>query len=186
MKQLIFILALLFSLQAHAGLISIDVTNNNVSQGQSITVNLQAKNFAAFDSFDFDFQFNNSLFAFDATTFSSDLTTLNPLQFVATENRNGVSIAFVDFFPVSTTDFLLASFDLTAVAVGNSNFSLGNATFSLLDTFTLNTSILAIDTSAVASATVLNKVTEPSTWLMLLLALAILTVLPRKTTITNK
>ncbi|MCJ8321766.1 MAG: cohesin domain-containing protein [Colwellia sp.] len=161
MKKIILIISLLFGFNAQAGLISIELSDDHVGVGESITVNLIASDFSPFDTFDFDFEYNTSLFSYEMDSLTSDLSLALPLFFGATENGNGLAISFVDFFPYLNTDFVLASFEITATSVGSSEFSLGNVLFS--DFFTP----IDVDSSAQASA----SIPEPSTWILFLGAL---------------
>lgn len=164
MKKMIIMLSFLIGFNANAGLITIDLSSNNVNAGETITVDLKASNFSSFDTFDFDFAFDNNLFSFQAGSFTSDLLTAFPFFFEATENGNGLAISYLDFFPVLDTDFLLASFKLVAISAGTSNFSLDNVMF--YDGVTQ----ASIDSTASSSATI-NQVPEPATLLLLVLAL---------------
>jgi len=165
MKKFILIISLLFGFNAHAGLITIELSDTDVMVGESITVNLTASDFSPFDTFDFDFSFDKSLFAFEAGSLSSDLSLIPPLSFGAAENINGLAISFVDFFPYLTADFLLASFKITATSAGIADFYLSNVKFYDFGT------PLIFDTSAQASANISAEVPEPSTWVLMLSAL---------------
>jgi len=165
MKKYILIISLLFACKVQAGLITIGLSDNNVVLGDSITINLTASDFDPFDTFDFDFTYDNSLFTFDAVSFSSDLSFGFPFIFTANENLNGLAISFVDFVPYMNADFLLASFQLTAKSAGLANFSLSNVRFADFGTS------VTVDSSALASANINAEVPEPSTWLLLLSAL---------------
>lgn len=165
MKKIILIISLLFAVNVQAGLITIDVSDTDVMVGDSITVNLNATGFDPFDTFDFDFTFDNSLFAFDAISFSSDLFFELPLAFEANENLNGLAISFLNFVPYMNADFLLASFQLTALTNGTADFAINNAMFS--DFFTP----ITVDSSPTASTNISAQVPEPSTLIILLTAL---------------
>lgn len=170
MNKYILIISLLFGFNAQAGLITIGLSDADVVVGESITVNLIASDFSpldAFDAFDFDFAYDNSLFAFNVGSLSSDLSLIfpSPLIFGASENLNGLAISFADFSAYTNTDFLLASFEITATSAGIANFSLSNVSFSNFFT------PVVLDTSMQTSANISAAVPEPSTWLMLLSAL---------------
>lgn len=168
MKKFLIMLSLLVGCNANAGLINIDLSADNVGVGETITVNLIATNFDPFDSFDLDFEFDNSLFAYQVGTFHSDLLAEFPLFFQESENINGLAISYLNFVPVIAADFLLASFKVTALGDGISTFSLGNVTFNNF-IFTVD-----VDSSARNLVTV-NQVPEPATWILLLFALVFIT-----------
>ena len=165
MNKFILIISLLFGLNANAGLISIELSDNQVNVGESITVNLMASDFNAFDTFDLDFNFNHNIFDYQEGSLTSDLTSVLPLVFETSENANGLAISFLDFAAFSTPNFLLASFEITATTEGEDSFSLSNVSFS--DFFTP----LTVDSSAQSAALVTASIPEPSTWLLFFSAL---------------
>lgn len=165
MKKIIIMLALLVGFNANAGLIEIELSDNNVEVGERIEVQLIASNFDEFDIFGFNLQFDTSVFNFDESTLGSDLFGLLTVfgTFDGIQLSDGAGFLFADFSPVSVGDFLLASFDLVAVREGSTEISLANAEF--FEPFPSSSS-LSIDTNATASA----KVPEPSAFVLLLLA----------------
>jgi len=186
MKKFILLISFLFGFNAQAGLITIDVSEDEVAVGESITVNLFASDFSPFDTFDFDFVYDNSLFSFETGSFTSDLTAVFPFLFETNENSNGLAISFTDFVSFTTSDFLLASFQLTATSAGISDFSLDldvfgdqSTGFFEFDIFTSSNSRLAVDSSSIASATVQTSVPEPQAWMLLLTALVIVNRIKR-------
>jgi len=140
MKKLIAAFALFVGISANASVISIQVSDTNVSVGETVSVSLLATGFEDFDTFDFDFDFDTSVFNYDASSLISDLSF--GLAFEVNQVADGMALSFFDFFPVNG-DFLLASFDLLAVGEGSSSFTFSDTLFS--DTF-LQTE-LEVDTS---------------------------------------
>ena len=170
MKKLILLMSFLFSLNTYASLITIELSEDEVVVGESITVNLIASEFSPFDTFDFDFVYDNSLFSFETGSLTSDLNSVFPFIFEENENINGLAISFVDFFSYTNSDFLLASFQITAKSAGESDFYLGSVNFyNYNDLF--NDPTLSVDSSSRASVIVQTSVPEPQTWLLLLTAL---------------
>lgn len=127
MKKLIAALALFVGLSANASLISIEVSDTNVAVGETVTINLLATGFGDFDSFDLDFDFDTSVFNYDASTLLSDLSF--GLSFLVNQVGDGMALSFFDFSPVNG-DFLLASFDLIAVGEGSTNFTFSDTLFA--------------------------------------------------------
>lgn len=152
MKKLIAIFALFVGLSANANMISIEISDTNVSVGEVVSVNLLATNFEDFDTFDFDFDFDTSVFNYDPTSLASALDF--GLVFEVNQVADGMALSFLDFFPVSGS-FLLASFDLIAVGEGSTSFSFSDVSFS--DSF------FATDLEVNTSARDAAKVSAPAT-----------------------
>jgi hypothetical protein len=89
-----------------------------------IEAKLLASYVAGFDTFSFDFMMNTALFAYQTSSFNSDLLTLNPFAFFGVNQKtNYLSFSFTDFDPVLISDFLLASFKVAAIDIGTDNFT---------------------------------------------------------------
>ena len=127
MKKFIAALALFVGLSANANIISIEFGDTNIAVGETVTVSLLATDFADFDTFDFNFDFDTSVFSYDASTLLSDLSL--GLVFEVNQVPDGMALSFFDFNIVNG-DFLLASFDLIAVDEGLTNFTLSDAIFA--------------------------------------------------------
>ena len=129
MKKFIAMIALVIGFNANAGLLTIDFSADNINVGETVSVTINATGFDATDMFWFDFNFDNSIMAYDATSLTSDLSIVNTdigmfdgLE-VATE-AYGLGFNFFDMFIWAEGDFMLASFDLIATTEGLTSFSL--------------------------------------------------------------
>ncbi len=171
MKKLFTLILLAFSISAEASIITLDVSTDNVSIGESITVNILASGFVETDTFNFDLVFDSAVFAYDPTTLSSDLFASNPfaLYFEANAYPNRIGFSFLDFDPILDSNFVLASFDLTALQVGSTQLAFSDVAFYQPGA----SSHFALDSSNTATITVAQsvQVPEPATWLLLLLPL---------------
>ncbi|WP_440875080.1 PEP-CTERM sorting domain-containing protein [Thalassotalea sp. PLHSN55] len=171
MKKTIFIMiALTMSLSARAGLITLEVSDNNVSLGDTLQVSVIGSGFDFFDTLSLDVEFDTSLFSIDNVDIfgdispahvGGDLIAINPFIFNLSAQSFGVALSFLDFIPFIGGDFVIATFDVTAVANGTSDFMLTN--------------VLAADFITPVDATVSSQqvnvsVPEPATLGMLFLA----------------
>ncbi|NRA72265.1 MAG: PEP-CTERM sorting domain-containing protein [Gammaproteobacteria bacterium] len=168
MKKFIAIMALILGFSANASLLTIDVQSNEVNVGDSLTVTINAQNFVDTDIFWVDFAFDTSVFSFDSASLTTDLTLfdgVDPFYGLEFESQSdGISFNFLtDLFTPVTGDFVLASFDLIAMAVGVSDFGATGSDY-------------AVDYSASYVGTSLTQVNaavsvpEPSIALMMLVA----------------
>lgn len=172
MKNLLkplMILMLIAGFNAKAGLIEVEVDQNEVALGSSVTVSLIASGFDEFDLFDLDFFFDTSLFTYDSASLLSDLPLddgLFTLGLLAEQQSDHLALSFFDFLPFAGSDFLLAKFDLVSLGNGTSDFSIANASFDNLF------GPLAVVHSSVQQVRVNNStaVPEPATWALLSLA----------------
>lgn len=173
MKNLIkpiMLMMLLVGFNAKAGLIEIDVDQNEVSAGSSVTVSLIATGFDEFDLFDLDFVFDNSLFTYDNGSLQSDLPLddgLFVLGLLATPVGDHLALSFFDFIPFVGGDFLLAKFDLVSSGKGVSDFSFANVSFdNLFGPLTVvNSSVQQVRVNGSTA------VPEPATWALLVLSM---------------
>ncbi|WP_281558862.1 PEP-CTERM sorting domain-containing protein [Thalassomonas sp. RHCl1] len=173
MKKLFILLTFLTGFTAHAGLIDIELSTNQLLQGESLEIQLNAHDFAGFDYFDLDFTFDSSIFSLDLTSLVTDLA---PFGFVSSQTTSGLAISFIDF-SANSGDFLLAGFTLTALNPGSSSFSFEpSGNFYAPGT---SSPLTGIDFSATASAEVAAQVPEPAGSALLLLALSGLLLLRR-------
>ena len=128
-SQLTAIVALLFTVNANAGLLKIDFSNEIVNVGETVTVTISAQDFSATESFGFDLNFDNSMLAYDDMSLTSDLLLVDSAMgffdgLEVTSFGFGLAFDFWDFIVLAEGDFVLASFDLIATTAGVSNFSL--------------------------------------------------------------
>ncbi len=168
MKKIIALVTFILSFNAHAGLISINLSDTEVVIGEKIQVDIIANDITT-DLFNFDLNFDTSLFSYDSTSFNSDITPLDPFSYAVTEFPSGLTFSYFGIFePILTiadaSNFVLASFELTASAVGTSNFSFSNIEF--YEPFAFNLSDIDSDSMSITS------VPEPQT--VILFGLAIL------------
>lgn len=167
MKQLIAVFALLFSMQSFANVINIDLNGaNEVTLGQNVTVTLELDDFDLFDTFQFDFIFDATLFDFVGGSEDSDLPNDGIDTFLEITGGAGfVGIGFFDFVFQQRGDFFIA-FDLLATGNGTSAFSLENVFFENAP----SGGILVVDDSATADI----RVSTPMTLSLLLMGVVAL------------
>jgi len=167
MKKFIAMLTLLIGFNANAGLLTIDLSSDEVSVGDSVLVTISASGFAETQDFAFDFDFGNPVMSYDASSFNSALPTTDI-------NDNGFSVGVVDsilemaFYSddasiIATGDFVLASFSLIAEKAGS-------ASLSMYDFYGYGD--YSIDFSGADSVNVTSAVavSEPSAAFMMMLA----------------
>lgn len=142
MKKIIAILALLICVNAQAGIISLDISDTNISSGNTTQVSLVATSFDAFDAFSFDVEFDTNLFTLNNSSIGGslfDFAALDPLGttiFSVAQESFGVSIAFSALFSQFTeSNFTAVSFNLTAIENGVTNFSLTKVLAGAVDIF---------------------------------------------------
>lgn len=128
MKKFITILTLLVGFNANAGLLTIDLSADDVSVGDSVLVTINATDFDDTDFFLFDFNFDTSFVSFDDASLISDLADGSIGDFngltVAKENY-GLYFEFAtDDSAWAAGDFVLASFNLIAGSEGFTEFSI--------------------------------------------------------------
>lgn len=139
MKKLIAALVCFISFSAQAGVISVELSESNPIVGETVQVNILGSGFDAFDALNVDLEFDTSLFAvdnldifgdIDATTVGSDLAVdgwaANGGFLALSAQTFGVALSFLDFDVFAGGDFTIASFSLTAIASGVSDFALIN------------------------------------------------------------
>lgn len=170
MKKFIAMLTLLIGFNANAGLLTIDLSTDEASVGESVLVTINASDFDETDYFSFDFNFDSSVMAYDGSSLSSDLTLADDDPMF-----NGLSAMIEDyglFFEFAADDgsfaagnFVLASFSLIADADGFTNFSLADFfNPSAFDDYTIAFSgASSVNVSA-------SSIPEPSSMALLMLA----------------
>jgi len=174
MKKILTTLILLFSMQAQAGLITMNVSDSIVSTGDKLTVDIIGNNIAPSDAFSFDLLFDSSLFKLDTTNLMSDLFTSNPFAifFEVAEVGNKINVSFLDFLPIPSSDnFLLVSFELEAIALGESDLVFDNVNFYEPASFDPQ----EIDSDTTAKVSVV-EVSEPTMWGLMLMSLVLVGV----------
>ncbi|MDU0353910.1 hypothetical protein RS130_08200 [Paraglaciecola aquimarina] len=169
MKRLLAILTLFVGLNVQAGIISLNISDENVKLDDSVLVTLSGSGFDPFDSLSLDIEFDTSVFKFDALSVEGDLLNAAPLIFEVTEQMFGVALTFVDFVPFAGGNFTLATFNLTANAVGSTHFVLTNAIASDF----LSGPVQADVVSRSASAAVVSAPATVSLFIIALLSLVI-------------
>jgi hypothetical protein len=179
MKKFLAALTLLIGFQANAGLITIAADQNNVEVGDSVLVTLTGSGFDAFDAFNFDFLFDTTTYSFVENSLSSDLALLDEVEpgegLRATEFvDSGVFFDLFQWDEVVTAgeDFVLASFELTAIGSGQDIFGFDESSFS-----SFFDGELSVDTSYTLSSSVRadsTSVPEPTSLAILALGLMVL------------
>lgn len=167
MKTLIAMLILLIGFNANAGLLTIELSTDEMSVGESVLVTINAQDFDTTDYFSFDFNFDSAVMAYDDSSLTSDLTLAdnNPMF-------NGLSAMVEDyglFFDFATDvswaegNFILASFNLIADSAGLTNLSIADFfNPSAFDDYTI--------VFSGASSVNVSSIPEPSSTALLMLA----------------
>jgi len=172
MKKFIAMLTLFIGFSANAGLLTIDLSSDEVSVGDSVSVTINASDFDETEMFWLDLNFDTSVMSYDAGSLSSELTLaendpmFNGLE-VSAENYGLAANFFTDDFSLMATgDFVLASFNLVADSEGFTNFSITNFfNPSAFDDYTIAFS--GADSINVTSTV---AVPEPSSVFMMMIA----------------
>lgn len=167
MKKLIAAMALFLGFNASASLITPPAVSLNA--GDEMVLTLSASDLVGVTGFSFDLMFDESAFAFTTDMFGDaqfeDSDLFGALSFMATPFGMGLSISFLDFFPVNG-DVLIGTLKLTALVDGVYDFSFANPLFFDAD---------GMDVSFTLAASVrqgASAVPEPAAWALMLLALA--------------
>lgn len=84
MKKIIALAAFILSFNVHAGVISINLSDATVDTGDKIQVDIIANDITT-DLFNFDINYDTSLFSYDATNLSSDIAPIDPFAYAITE-----------------------------------------------------------------------------------------------------
>ncbi|QHJ09995.1 hypothetical protein FX988_00204 [Paraglaciecola mesophila] len=126
MKKLIALITLFIGLQAQAGLISLELDSNDVSMGDTIELSIIGSGFSSFDSLSVNVEFDTALFELDESSLGGDLFDTSPFRFVVSSQIFGVALSYLDFAAFMGGDFVIARFNLTATALGQSSFLLSD------------------------------------------------------------
>ena len=132
MKKIITLIAFFISLNANAGLITVDFSDTELSVGDALTISINAVDFEETDSFYFDFEFLTSMFMLDESSVSSDYLTIIPEGsfddglLVNTIDDIGLEFDFFDSFLPVSGNFNIASFTLTVMQADTSSFEITN------------------------------------------------------------
>lgn len=161
---------MLVGFNSQAALIEIAVDQDTVAVGSSVSVSLIATDFGQFDLFDLDLNFSTSLFAYDNTSLQSDLPLDDgflTLGLIGSALTDHLALSFFDSASFAGGDFLLAKFNLVALAAGVDELSISDVTF---DDFIGGA--LIVDSSSLQELRVTEStsVPEPSSWMLLLFA----------------
>lgn len=170
MKKIFAMLAFLIGFNAQAGLITVELSSDEIDSADSVSVILKASDFDETDGFFFDFTFDNSILGYEASSLTSDLFIFDnqsPFYGLAvTEMASGLGFDFLtDMFTPVEGDFTLASFTLTGLSAGTS-------LIGLVDFFSYGAfSDYDVEYTTFSSVTVNStSVPEPSSVILMLLA----------------
>ena len=170
MKKLLTTLLFFIGLQAHAGLLTVDLDASNIEIGSRLNVDINLSGAQAIDSFSFDLMFDTSLFDYDAGSLVSDLTSSNPFAIYEVNIFDGyMAFTFLDFVQPFFGDVTLASFSLTALTDESTSFNFSSPMFF--------SGFMPTDIDSTSSASVsINNVSVPETptiWLFTLTLLSL-------------
>jgi hypothetical protein len=126
MKKLVAALTLFLGLQANAGVISIELSNDNVNVGDVVEVTVLGTGFDAFDTLNVDIEFDTGLFSVDELSLGGDLFAADPFASFFSAQAFGAAFSFLSFDLFAGGDFTIATFDVTAIAAGETEFLLTN------------------------------------------------------------
>lgn len=168
MKKLFTLLVMTLAFNANAALINLSLDSNTINAGDQVTINLTATEWVDVSAFSFDLLFDTDQFAIpesggDLLMDDSDLFA--SLVFMGITYPGGINFSFLDFLPLNG-DFLIASFQLTALTSGTFGFDLDFGVFADLDDNPLDVSL------GQSAALQVNAVPEPAAWGLMMLALA--------------
>ena len=156
------VLALIANFTAQAGMMTIDVSETTVANGDVITLDILATDFEPLDTFSFRLDLDTTLLGYDPTSLMSDLSFSNPFGFLEVNAFDGyIAFSFLDFDPILTPNFTLASFTLNALSAGNTDFS-----FSAVEFYQGGFNPVFVESSNAASVSI-TEVPEPATWMLL-------------------
>jgi len=167
MKKLITALVFFIGLHAQAGLISVELDNINVNVGDVVGVTIVGTDFDAFDALNVDVEFDTTLFSLDELSLGGDLYDTADFTSFLSSQSFGAAFSFLDFAPFAGGDFIIATFNITALELGTSKFTLANISAS--DFFSG-----AIDASAstdVVNGTISTSVPAPQSLALFALTL---------------
>ncbi len=172
MKKLITLMTFILAFNANAGIINIDITDTTVNNGESIAVTLNAQNFDETDSFDFDFNYDNSIFSYQASSLSSGLDIFDNqdpwLGLEVAQWGFGLSFDFLgdEFAPIDGS-FVIASFNLKSINEGSSTFDVSDFfSWGAFDVYDVTFS----NSNAVSVASAAQAVPEPSSIAIMMIA----------------
>lgn len=190
MKKLLTMIAvMLFSLQAQASLISVDLSQNTAQVGDTVIANIMLSDIETdangfqklLSAFSFDLLFDQNQFALGQVTFGNKLNVdaFLPSDQFTSPLATGVNFAefsyafFADLFTAQDglSQFNLVTIELTALTAGLGQFSFSN----VLLTDDVGVSFSAIQSQANQLNVTSTQVPEPATWLLLGLSLVALT-----------
>jgi hypothetical protein len=166
-------------MQSFANIINISVSDSEVEVGETLTVTLEGSSFEAFDTFSFDFLFDESLFVF-AGSEASDLPNDGSNTFLefGTALPGLVGVGYFDYATTFTGDFFV-SFDLEVLAPGASSFSIDNQTTDF-ESFVDGNVLTVDDALSVKVQASAVSVSEPDAVVLLTAAFAMFAGFRRK------
>ncbi|KGJ88982.1 PEP-CTERM domain protein [Colwellia psychrerythraea] len=170
MKKFIAMLTLLIGFNANAGLLTIDLSADEVSVGESVLVTINAQDFDATDYFSFDFNFNSAVMSYDDSSLTSELTLadndpmFNGLS--AMVENYGVFFEFATDASWAEGNFVLASFNLIADSEGFTDFSITD----FFNPSTFDDYTIAFSGASSVNVNPAVAVSEPSAAFMMMLA----------------
>ncbi len=167
MKKLLAALTFFIGFSAQASIISVSVSESEVTVGEAVNVTVVADMTEDFDALSFQLEYDTSLFTYEPTSFSSDLDAFFPFLIEQGSESYGFAFAFLDFVPAPSGMYNVASFTLSALSAGSTDFVL-----SLVEAAHLTPIQIDID-SQVPANTVISaaQVSAPSTIVLLSIAL---------------
>lgn len=182
MKKILLLLCLFFAAQAKAGLISVNLSADQVFAGDTLSIEISASDFSATTDFWFDLVFDTSLFEFKPSSLLSDLNLVdrvlgldNGIEVELFTEASSLLFTFSDL-AAAMGNFTIAKFELIAIKSGVTNFMIDNA-----DGFNADNSIYTSRFTSASSTQVLPvAVNEPGHLGILMLAMAAMLLLDRK------
>ncbi|MBU3022048.1 cohesin domain-containing protein [Aestuariibacter sp. A3R04] len=169
MKWLIALCILSVGLPAYAGIISVELSDSQLSVGESVDVSIQGTGFSAFDSLNVELEFDTDMFDFNVASVGGDLMDASPFILDVSPQPYGIALSFLDFTPYTGGNFTVATFSLTALVTGETAFKLVNALAG--DFFT---GPLAVEISPPAVTARVTEVPGPATFGLLSVILVVM------------
>jgi len=164
MRKLITLITFILAFNANAGVINIDIAETTINNGDSIAVTISAQDFDETDMFGFNFEYDNSIFSYIASSLSSDLDIFDNqdpwLGLEVAEWGFGLSFDFVGEMSAPVDgNFAIANFNLMSTNEGSSTFNVNDFfSFGAFDDYSVTFS----NSNAVTVASAPQAVPEPS------------------------
>lgn len=136
-KWIVMLAAVLLSMNSHAALLTLELSSNTAMVGDSVDVTLMGSfdpATEAFDTFNLDVLFDDSLVSFVPGTLATGLANDDVISFFTGDSVvGGVSGVYTTFDAPYTGVQMLMSFSVLASSVGSTDFDL--AIYELYDYF---------------------------------------------------